>query len=289
MQSSSPPPFSRPSDDLIAAQVRTALAEDIGSGDITAGLIPLDRQGQARVITRDTAVVCGQDWVNEVFQQVDPGIQLEWQVKEGAVATAGQILFTVTGCLRHLLTAERTALNFLQTLSGTATTSRHYADRVRHTGVKLLDTRKTIPGLRLAQKYAVATGGCFNHRLGLYDAFLIKENHIAACGSIRIAITHARQQSPGKPVEVEVENFDELAEAMDAGADIIMLDNFSIADMKQAVARVKSGQGKRCTLEASGGINDDNLVAIAETGVDYISIGALTKHLHAIDLSMRVL
>lgn len=289
MQSSSIPPFSRPSAALITTQVRAALAEDIGSGDITAGLIPHDRQGQARVITREAAVICGQDWVNEVFRQVDPQVRLDWQVKEGAIAAPGQVLFEVQGSLRQLLTAERTALNFLQTLSGTATTSHHYAQQVRHTGVKLLDTRKTIPGLRLAQKYAVATGGCFNHRLGLYDAFLIKENHIAACGSIRIAIAHARQQSPGKPVEVEVENFDELAEAMDAGADIIMLDNFSIADMKQAVARVKSGQGKRCTLEASGGINDDNLVAIAETGVDYISIGALTKHLHAIDLSMRVL
>lgn len=288
MQSTSSQTATRPSDNLIQEQVRDALAEDIGSGDITAALIPPGQCGQARMITREPLVVCGQAWVSAVFHQLDPQIRLNWKVAEGSCTDGNQTLLELEGPLRQLLTGERTALNFLQTLSGTATTSRHYADKVRHTGVKLLDTRKTIPGLRLAQKYAVATGGCFNHRLGLYDAFLIKENHIAACGSIAAAIGQARQQAPGKPVEVEVESRDELTQALEAGADIIMLDNFSLADMAKAVQQVR-GTRHRCTLEASGGVNDDNLIPIAETGVDYISIGALTKHLRAIDLSMRVL
>jgi nicotinate-nucleotide pyrophosphorylase (carboxylating) len=266
-------------------QVRAALAEDIGTGDITAGLIPAHTLGNARIITREHAILCGQAWVEEVFRQQDPAVHIRWETTEGSAVTPDQCLFTLAGPLRSLLTGERAALNFLQCLSGTATLSRRYAQLVRHTGVKLLDTRKTLPGLRTAQKYAVSVGGCYNHRIGLYDAFLIKENHIAACGSIAIAIRTARQQAPHKPVEVEVENLDELDQALTAAADIIMLDNFSIADMALAVKTVAG----RCKLEASGGINDDNLVAIAETGVDYISIGSLTKHVRAIDLSMRVL
>ena len=278
----------------IRRQVQAALAEDIGSGDITAALIPIDHQGSARVISREAAVLCGQAWVNEVFRQVDNHLQPVWQLQEGDTVSPNQVLFEISGPLRHLLTAERSALNFLQCLSGTASSSRVYADKVKHTAVKLLDTRKTIPGLRTAQKYAVTVGGCYNHRMGLYDAFLIKENHIAACGDIVTAVKRARHVAPGKAVEVEVENFHELQQALDAETDIIMLDNFSIADMKKAVAHVsehlrRHPQQVSCKLEASGGVNDDNLVAIAETGVDYISIGGLTKHLHAIDLSMRVL
>lgn len=294
MQSTLTPALTQQLNHDIAAQVRAALTEDMGSGDITAQLIPIEKQGTARVITREAAIVCGQAWVNEVFHQIDTALQPVWQVRDGDSVNPGQILFDVSGSLRHLLTAERTALNFLQCLSGTATVCRAYADLVKHTQVKLLDTRKTIPGLRTAQKYAVTVGGCFNHRLGLYDAFLIKENHIAACGDISTAIKRARQQSPGAPVEVEVENFSELQQALATQADIIMLDNFSVADMKKAVAIVhdyliSNKNLQTCKLEASGGVNDDNLVAIAETGVDYISIGGLTKHLRAIDLSMRIL
>jgi len=269
------------------AQVKAALVEDIGSGDITAALIPASQNGSARVITREAAIICGTDWVNEVFRQLNSEIQTSWHVKDGDAVNPGQLLFEVHGSLRQILTGERSALNFLQTLSGTATVSRRYNERVRHTAVRLLDTRKTIPGLSTAQKYAVAIGGCYNHRIGLYDAFLIKENHIAACGGIQAAIDMARHQSPGKPVEIEVENDGELDQAIAGKADIIMLDNFSLPAMTDAVCRVRRlhPEGK---VEASGGITDDNLVAIAETGVDYISIGALTKHLHAIDLSMRI-
>jgi nicotinate-nucleotide pyrophosphorylase (carboxylating) len=269
-------------------QVKSALEEDIGSGDITAQLIPLEKPGRASVITRELAVICGKDWVNEVFSQVDSHIQVTWHVQDGDVAMPNQILFEVQGSLRHLLSAERTALNFLQTLSGTATVCRSYAERVKHTRVKLLDTRKTIPGLRIAQKYAVRVGGCFNHRIGLYDAFLIKENHIAACGSIQSAIGRAHSQAPDRPIEVEVENLAELQEALDAKADIIMLDNFTLDTLKEAVALARR-LAPACKLEASGGITDNNLVTIAETGVDHISIGSLTKNLKAIDLSMRVI
>jgi nicotinate-nucleotide pyrophosphorylase (carboxylating) len=268
--------------------VKFALAEDIGTGDITAQLIPLEKPGRARVITREQAVICGTDWVNEVFSQIDRHIQVIWKVQDGDVTTPNQTLFEVHGSLRHLLTAERTALNFLQILSGTATVCRSYAERVKHTSVKLLDTRKTIPGLRTAQKYAVTVGGCFNHRIGLYDAFLIKENHIAACGSIQSAIRQARSQVPGRPVEAEVENLAELQEALGAKADIIMLDNFTLDTMKEAVALARR-LAPDCKLEASGGITANNIAIIAKTGVDYISIGSLTKHLHAIDLSMRVI
>lgn len=267
----------------IAQQVSDALREDIGSGDITAELIPAGDQALARIITREDMVVCGVAWVNEVFRQVDEVLQVEWQVNDGDQVAAGSTLFEVKGAARALLTAERTALNFLQTLSGTATLSHSYAKRVEGTGVTLLDTRKTLPGLRLAQKYAVACGGCANHRIGLYDAFLIKENHIHACGGVTQAIQTARLNHPSKPVEVEVETFAQLTEALSAQADIIMLDNFSVDDMKKAV-QLTSGRAK---LEASGNITDDTLLQFAQTGVDYISIGALTKHCRAIDLSMR--
>lgn len=264
--------------------VALSLREDIGDGDITAQLIPEDRLASARVITREAGILAGRDWVDEVFRQVDPQVTLRWHADDGDRIRPDQVLFTMEGAARSLLTAERTALNWLQTLSGVATTCDHYARQVAHTRVQLLDTRKTLPGLRLAEKYAVTCGGCHNHRLGLWDAFLIKENHIAACGSIARAVETARHLAPGRPVEVETENLEELAEALDAGADIIMLDEFSLADMRTAV---KQAAGK-ARLEASGGINRDTLVPVAETGVDYISIGALTKDVKAIDLSMRL-
>lgn len=264
--------------------VQRALDEDIGSGDITARLIPPHETGHTRVITREQGIVCGQAWVNEVFQQIDPRVALHWQVADGEMVSPDQVLFTAAGPARSLLTGERPALNFLQLLSGTASQCRAYADLVNDTGVKLLDTRKTIPGLRTAQKYAVTQGGCYNHRIGLYDAFLIKENHIAACGGIDSAVATARQQEPGKPVEVEVESLDELELALNAGADIIMLDNFSLDMMRQSVVMANN----KAKLEASGGITEKTLRPIAETGVDYISIGALTKDCRALDLSMRL-
>lgn len=268
----------------IETNVRKALAEDVGSGDITAQLIPAERLAHASVITREAAVITGTAWVDSVFRQLDPRVAVHWQVADGEQVAANRVLFNLEGPARSLLTGERTALNFLQTLSGVATRCRHFADIVEGTGVRLLDTRKTIPGLRLAQKYAVTCGGCHNHRVGLYDAFLIKENHIAACGGIFEAVEAAHRIAPGKPVEVEVENLDELEQALAAGADVVMLDELSLADMRTAVA-VAAGRAK---LEASGGISDETLRAIAETGVDYISIGALTKHVRAIDLSMRL-
>ncbi|MCB1664232.1 MAG: carboxylating nicotinate-nucleotide diphosphorylase [Pseudomonadales bacterium] len=274
------PDIALPSD--IAAHVAFALNEDVGSGDISARLIPAGTQAQATVYCREEAVLCGTPWVNEVFHQVDASVQVEWFARDGDAIGKDQALFKAVGDARALLTAERCALNYLQTLSGTATLSRHYAAQVAHTAVTLLDTRKTIPGLRTAQKYAVRVGGCHNHRMGLYDAFLIKENHISACGSISAAVEAARQLHADRPVEVEVENLDQLREALCARAEIIMLDNFSLALMQEAVA-LNAGQAK---LEASGGINQQTLVPIAETGVDYISIGALTKDCRAVDLSM---
>jgi nicotinate-nucleotide pyrophosphorylase (carboxylating) len=270
---------------LIPDAVTYALREDIGNGDITAQLIPEEQTATARIISRQDAVICGVDWVNEVFKQVDPKLTLEWQVDDGDVVQRDQVLFYAKGAARNLLTAERAALNFLQTLSGTATISKFYADKVTGTHVKLLDTRKTLPGLRFAQKYAVTCGGCFNHRIGLFDAFLIKENHIMACGGIKEAIHTARNNEPEKPVEVEVESMEELKQALEAGADIIMLDNFSLDEMRASVA-LTQGAAK---LEASGNITDKTLRPIAETGVDYISIGALTKHCQAVDLSMRLI
>lgn len=268
----------------VTTSVTLALREDVGSGDITAQLIPINQMAEARVITREDCIFCGKAWVEEVFRQLDPQVEIAWLVEDGEVVTANSLLFTLKGNTRSLLTGERTALNFVQTLSGTATISRYYANQVAHTNVKLLDTRKTIPGLRTAQKYAVACGSCHNHRIGLYDAFLIKENHIAACGNIANAIAAAHKIAPGKPVEVEVETFEELQQALAANADIIMLDNFSIDEMKKAVAIT----AKRAKLEASGNIDESTLVPTAETGVDFISIGGLTKHCRAVDLSMRI-
>ncbi|MBI2382311.1 MAG: carboxylating nicotinate-nucleotide diphosphorylase [Gammaproteobacteria bacterium] len=268
---------------LIAELVRLALAEDIGAGDITATLIPVEQEASGRVITREACVLAGRELATEVFRQVDPRIRLDWRAEDGHALAAGAELLRFAGPARGLLTAERTALNFLQTLSGTATATAAYVARLAGTGCRLLDTRKTVPGLRLAQKYAVACGGGHNHRLGLYDAFLIKENHIAAAGGIAAAVTQARAIAPGKPVEVEVENFAELDQALGAGADIVMLDNFSHADMAQAVSHTAG----RAKLEASGNVELDTIRAVAETGVDFISVGALTKHVRAIDLSMR--
>jgi nicotinate-nucleotide pyrophosphorylase (carboxylating) len=268
----------------IEANVRLAIEEDVSTGDITAELIPESQQATAQIISRDQAVIAGRAWVDEVFKQVDPRVEVEWMVADGDCVQPNTLLFTLQGSARSLLTGERAALNFLQTLSGTATIAKQYSDKVANTSVKLLDTRKTLPGLRLAQKYAVTCGGCYNHRIGLFDAFLIKENHILAAGGIESAISQARTNHPGKPVEVEVESFDELNQALQAGADIIMLDNFTPDQMREAVAHV-NGKAK---LEASGNITDDTLVSYAETGVDYISIGALTKHCRAIDLSMRL-
>ena len=268
----------------IEANVRAALREDIGSGDITAQLIPAERLAHATVITRESAVICGTAWVDAVFRQLDPRVSVHWHVRDGERANGDQKLFELEGPARALLSGERAALNFLQTLSAVATRCRHFADLVADTPVKLLDTRKTLPGLRLAQKYAVTQGGCYNHRIGLYDAFLIKENHIAACGGIAQAITTAHSIAPGKPVEVEVESLEELREALEAGADIVMLDELSLDDMRTAVS-INAGRAK---LEASGGINEGTLRTIAETGVDYISIGSLTKDIKAVDLSMRL-
>jgi len=285
----SPEPASLPDD--IAISVRHALNEDIGPGDITAGLIGARTQAVAHIVCREHAVLCGAPWADEVARQVDADIRLEWLAAEGSDLVPDQQVVRLYGSARSLLTAERCILNYLQTLSGTARTSREYAQLVAHTSVKLLDTRKTLPGLRTAQKYAVRIGGCFNHRMGLYDAFLIKENHISACGSVTAAVSQAKAMAPGKPVEVEVENESELLEALDAGADIVMLDNFSVAQMRDAVSLVsaRQQQGEWCSrLEASGGITYDNLVEIAETGVDYISIGTLTKDLRSVDLSMRI-
>lgn len=272
------------SEQYVSDQTARALQEDVATGDITARLIAENAQASARIITREDGVLCGKAFVTETFQQVDSSCQLTWQASDGDAIAADSLLCRITGPARALLTAERTALNFLQLLSGTASTAAHYAARVAHTRVTLIDTRKTIPGLRLAQKYAVTCGGCDNHRIGLFDAFLIKENHIAAAGGISAAVLAARQIAPDKPVEVEVESADELNQALDAGADRIMLDNFSVPDLKAAVAYTNG----RAQLEASGNVTDETLVSIAETGVDLISIGALTKHVTALDLSMRM-
>src|SRR5262245_236067 len=269
----------------IVENVRTALDEDIGSGDITAALLPEGSVATARIITREAGVLCGRLWVDETCRRVDARIRCNWLTNDGDELTAGQALVTVTGPVRGLLTAERTLLNFIQLLSGTATSAREYARLIAHTETKILDTRKTIPGLRLAQKYAVRCGGGQNHRLGLYDAILIKENHIAAAGSIKEAVASARASAPGKTVEVEVERLDQLSLALSAGADIVMLDNFDVADIRQAVQTT----GRRARLEASGGITRANIVTIAETGVDYISVGEITKRVIPLDLSMRIL
>ena len=275
-------PLPEPQD--IQQQVAAALREDVGDGDITAALISAQAQSKGRVICREAGVICGVAWVNEVFHQIDDQVAIAWHVADSELVAADQLLFELQGRSRSLLTGERTALNFLQLLSGTATRCRHYADLVSNTSVKLLDTRKTIPGLRTAQKYAVTCGACYNHRIGLFDAYLIKENQIQACGSIAAAVATARQQQPGKPIEVEVESLAELEQALGTDAERIMLDNFNLSDLRQAVTR-NAGQSE---LEASGGITSETLPAIAATGVDYISIGALTKDAVALDLSMRL-
>lgn len=269
----------------ILESVRRALAEDIGTGDLTAALIPDDAISEAHVISREEAVLCGTAWFDAVFHELDPSIQIAWDAGDGDRIQPDQALCVLHGPSRALLTGERTALNFLQALSGTATTARRYADAVEGTGARILDTRKTVPGLRLAQKYAVRCGGGHNHRMGLYDAILIKENHIMAAGSITNAVVAAQAQAPGVLIEVEVETLDELREALNAGAKRLLLDDFSLDQLREAVA-ITAGQAE---LEASGGITLDNVRSIAETGVDYISVGAITKHLRAIDLSMRFL
>lgn len=267
----------------IKDQVKLALQEDIGQQDLTADLIPKDSQAVATIITREKSILCGQAWCEEVFQQVDPKISIDWSFSDGDQMQANDVICTLTGPARTLLTGERTAMNFIQTLSATATLVKLYTDQVAGLAVQILDTRKTIPGLRLAQKYAVLCGGGYNHRVGLYDGILIKENHINAAGSIKHAVDQARMLHTQIPIEVEVENFDEFAQALAANADIILLDNFNIEALKRAV-ELNQGQAK---LEASGGITLEKLRTIAETGVDRISIGALTKDIRAIDLSMR--
>lgn len=264
--------------------VAAALMEDVGDGDITAKLVPFDCIGEAVITAKETAIVCGTGWVDEVFYQIDPEVRVRWSVKDGDEVEVGQGICQLTGRARSLLAGERTALNYLQALSGTATRSWSYCKLIEGTSVKLLDTRKTLPGMRLAQKYAVRCGGCHNHRMGLYDAYLIKENHIAACGGIALAINEARRLAPEKSIEVEVEDIEEFYQALEASPDIIMLDNFGIEDMRTAV-RLAAG---RVVLEASGGITEATLIDIARTGVDYISLGTLTKDLEAIDLSMRL-
>jgi nicotinate-nucleotide pyrophosphorylase (carboxylating) len=272
-----------PPSHLIAAQIRTALEEDVGAGDLTASLLPVEQPATVELITRQEAVVCGCAWFNEVFRQLDPQVRVEWLAADGERVRAGQLLGRLQGPARTLLTGERTAINYLQTLSGTASRARRYADAVAGLPVRVLDTRKTIPGLRLQQKYAVLCGGCHNHRKGLYDAILIKENHILAAGSIAAAMAAARTAANGAPIEIEVESLAQVDEALAAGACHLLLDNFELADLKGAVALTAG----RARLEASGGITLERIRAVAETGVDEISVGDLTKDLVAVDLSMR--
>lgn len=264
--------------------VKLALDEDIGSGDITAALVPSRDTAHASVITREAGVLCGTQFVDAVFYAVDPGVGVKWNKADGDRLAPNDVLFTLAGNARSILTGERAALNFLQMLSGTASYSASLVSLVKGTNAKLLDTRKTIPGFRNAQKYAVTCGGCFNHRIGLFDAFLIKENHIAACGGIRQAIEQARQSAPAKPIEIEVENLQELEQALTAKADRVMLDNFTLDDMRRAVAMTRG----EAELEASGNVTEATLRGIAETGVDFISIGALTKVVMPLDLSLRL-
>lgn len=271
--------------DDITATVRVALAEDVGAGDLTAALLPGRATAQAQVITREDAVLCGRAWFDETFRQLDARVAIDWQARDADRVTAGTILCTLAGPVRALLTGERTGLNFLQLLSGTATITRRYVQAIAGTGAVILDTRKTVPGLRRAQKYAVRCGGGQNHRLGLYDAILIKENHITAAGSVTAALRAAREHAPtDTPIEIEVENLDQLRAALEAGAEQLLLDNFSLKRLREAV-EVTAGHAR---LEASGGITLENVRAVAETGVNYISIGTLTKHVRALDLSMRV-
>jgi nicotinate-nucleotide pyrophosphorylase (carboxylating) len=282
--------LARVPNDVITRQVATALAEDLGEGDVTAALVPESQQVRAQIIAREPAVLCGTDWVEATFRQLDPAIRLDWLAHDGERIVANLPILKLTGLARPILTGERTALNFLQTLSATATAASLFVAAVAGTGCRILDTRKTLPGLRLAQKYAARCGGAQNHRLGLYDMVLIKENHIIAAGSIATAIATARRSSPGIPVEVEVESLDEFDQALQAGADIIMLDELSHADMREAVTRNRAREpksGARAKLEASGSVTLETVREIAATGVDFISIGGITKHVKAVDLSMR--
>ena len=276
-----------PDPTYIRRQVQEALAEDVGSGDLTASLIPADRRSSARVITREDAVLCGRAWFDEVFRALDPQVKVAWSANDGDSVRAGQELCRLDGPARSLLTGERTALNFLQALSGTATITRQYVNAVSGTKCRILDTRKTIPGLRLAQKYAVRCGGGTNHRIGLYDAILVKENHIAAAGSIAAAVKEARNVDHRVMLEVEVENLDELHQALAAKVDRILLDDFALEQMREAVRITRSHANAHIELEASGNMSLETLRSVAETGVDYISVGGLTKHLRAVDLSMR--
>ena len=274
-----------PAPEIVEREVRDALTEDVGTGDLTAGLLPEGQGAAAQVITREPGVLCGRAWFDTVFRLLDAGIRIRWEAADGERIAPGQRLCTLTGGIRGLLTGERTALNYLQTLSGTASRARRYADAVAGLPVRVLDTRKTIPGLRLQQKYAVACGGCHNHRIGLYDAILIKENHIQAAGSIAAALDAARAVADGVRVEIEVESLEQLDEALTAGARHVLLDNFSLDLLREAVA-LNAG---RANLEASGGIGLDAIRGVAETGVNDISVGGITKNLRALDLSMRLL
>jgi len=274
-----------PSD--LSAQIALALREDVGSGDVTAELVPATQRVSGKVVTREDAILCGRPWVTETFRQLDPAVSLTWQANDGDRVSANQTLFEIEGLARPVLTGERTALNFLQLLSGTATATRGYVDAIKGTDCAILDTRKTIPGLRTAQKYAVVCGGAQNHRIGLFDQVLIKENYIAAAGSLTQAITAGRRVAGARKVEVEVETLEEFEEALRAAPDIILLDEFTHADMRAAVA-INKQQGRRVKLEASGSVSLETVRSVAETGVDYISIGGITKHIRAIDLSMRL-
>jgi len=272
--------------ELIARQVAAALAEDLGAGDVTAALVPASQQVRAQIIAREPAILCGTDWADATFKQLDPSIRVNWLAQDGDTLDADAAVVRLMGSARPILTGERTALNFLQTLSATATSARRYVDAVVGTGCRILDTRKTLPGLRIAQKYAARCGGAQNHRMGLHDMVLIKENHIIAAGSIQAAITTARTSAPGIKVEVEVESLEEFDAALAARPDIIMLDELSLEEMREAVARNRAAGGQ-IKLEASGSVSLTTVRDVALTGVDYISIGSITKHVQAVDLSMR--
>ena len=269
-------------EDLVSPAAEPTNADNIPAGDITAALIPASEIASASVISREPAIFCGKAWAQETVRQVDSTLELDWKVEDGDTLRINQTLLNIRGSARSILTLERTLLNFLQTLSGTATRSAYYAALIEHTSATVLDTRKTIPGLRYAQKYAVKCGGAHNHRMGLYDAFLIKENHIQAAGGINSVIATAKSMHPDLPIEIEVEKIEQLVTAIEAGADIVMLDNFSISVMKEAVTLNRG----RVKLEASGGINQATLIEVAETGVDYVSIGELTKSITPVDLSL---
>jgi nicotinate-nucleotide pyrophosphorylase (carboxylating) len=285
---SAPAPLAPPPPEQVEADVARALAEDIGSGDVTASLLP-DTADIAYLLCKEDAVVCGRPWFDACHRALDPGVRIDWRVAEGDRVAAGTVLATLEGRSRALVTAERTALNFLQTLSGTATTTARYADTLRGTGTRVLDTRKTIPGLRIAQKYAVRAGGGENHRIGLHDTVMLKENHVRAAGSIAAAIAAARAKHPGLPLVVEVEDLAQLREALDAGCDRVLIDDFDRDARREAVRIARSAPyAGRIPLEASGSVDLAGLRAIADDGVDYVSIGALTKHVHAIDLSMKL-